>query len=257
MKRHIATAMFLLVLLSMSNTVAFAEVDLDVERTIKLYLFSVEKGLWESAFNNYLHHELRDQFMPHIPSLRSLEREMGPKRFEDVNVFWSEIARTEEGLYIAESHVLYRVVWEDNNTADQEVALVFRMVHLGNAGWRIVSVSELPLELAKAEMIVLARMEVQAIGYAIEVFRVLEGRYPTVREMEVHGAENVLVKGDYLSNYGPDPWGNNYIYVPPQVSQGIPGMVWSTAGDINDRSSPGRPSPKVEEHKLYHIIESH
>lgn len=255
MKWTTTSMLLAFMIIAVSNTSVFANVDFEgVERTVKLYLFSVEKGLWESAFNNYLYHELRDQFMPHIPSLRAMEREMGPRRFEEVNVYWSEIARTDDGLYIAESHALYRLVLEESNAPAQEVALVFRLVHLGNAGWRIVSVSELPVEIAKSEMIVLARMEVEAIGLAIEMFRMMEGRYPTVREMEVSGEENILVKTGYLRNFGPDPWGNNYIYIPPQTSQGIPGMVWSTAGDINDRSSPGKPSPRVEEHRLYHIL---
>lgn len=254
---RLVASLFLLIVASTTTLANTSNVDLDgAERTVKLYLYSVEKGLWESAFNSYLYPELRDKLMPYIPTLKEMEKEMGPRRFENINVYWTEIARTEDGIYLAESHVLYKLVPVNKPSEAQEVGMVFRLVNFNNnVGWKIVAVSELPVEIAHSEMIVLARLEVQAIGAAIEVFRVMEGRYPTVREMEVQGKDNILVRTGYLTNYGVDPWGNNYIYIPPEPSRNLPGMVWSTAGDINDRSSPGNPSQKVKQHNLYYILE--
>lgn len=226
----------------------------DVERTIRLYIHSIEKGLWEVAFSNYLHHELKDNFYPLIPELKKIDAEIGPKTFENPNIYWTEIGKTEEGVLIAESHMLYTLVPEKNPLEEEDVSLAFRLANIGDTGWRIVAIWELPIEIAKAEMISLARMEIQTIGFAVEVFHSQEGRYPTPGEMQVYGQDNVLVRRGLLTNYGPDPWGMQYVYVPPNNELGAEGMLWTMHGDLNDKTSPGKPSDVVKEHKTFYII---
>lgn len=254
--RSLVAVLFLLVSLFFISVPSNAQTHFDeVNRTIRLYLHSVERGLWEIAFANYLHEGLQEQFFPLIDELVSLDREVGPKRFEDINVYWSEVARVGDDLYISEAHVIYKLVTgTPGNEVKKEVSLVYRLVNEGNSGWRIVSMGELPLAIAKAEMLTLAQAEIEAIGMALDAFRQNEGRYPSKEEMQVMGRDNVLVRLGYLTSYGPDPWGKPYQYEPPVAATRTVGMLWSGGEQENDDSRTGQPSRYVWENNLYHMV---
>lgn len=227
----------------------------DAERVVKLYLYTVERNEWERAFNQYLHPSFRAVVSEQLlPILTSGEYRPEAKSFDSLNIYWAATANLDDGTVMAELHLTYILRSKDQGQVMEEpVGQIFRLVFTP-VGWQIVSMEIMPYETVEQEMLLIAHDELLHIGTAIEIFAIVEGRYPTLDEMLVTGADNILVRKGYLTDFGLDPWRMPYLYKPPQLTTLQRGMLWSSGPNKLNESIPGYPGGDEAEYELYYVF---